>query len=323
MADTPFPHDSSAPESETPTPEKRGSRSLLYIILIVALLATWGYLIYDKSQHKQREIQLTQQISSTDSARNELQKEYEAANAMIDQLTSQNTHMDSLLKANNKEISALRARIQSILNDRNATRAQLEEARELIQQLNATIEQYKAQIEKLEGEKIVLTQQRDSLKRNLDTATQVNQQLAQQVQLGSVLHASNIQIIPLHLKKSGKEVETSRAKRADMMRVSFDLDENRITPSGPKDIYVCITDPDGKPLAVEALGSGRFTLADGTEKLYTAMKTVKYETGKRSHVDIDWKQNSNFKPGTYHVEIYESGYLIGQGDVEMKKGGFL
>jgi predicted nucleic acid-binding Zn-ribbon protein len=301
----------------------KGSRGLIYAILIVALAGTWGYLLWDKAQHNQKEQQLTQQVATTDSSRAELEQEYEAANSQIDQLTSQNTHMDSLVKSKDKELGNLRGRIQSILNDKNATQAQLDEARQLIAQLNATIEGYKEQIEKLEGEKIVLTGQRDSLKHSLDTATAQNQNLTKQVDLGSVLQASNIQITPLHVRGNGKEVVTTKAKRADMMRISFDLDANRISPSGSKDLYVCITAPDSTPLAVEALGSGKFTLADGTEKLYTAMKSVNYTTGQKLNVKIDWKQNSDFKPGTYKVEIYESGYLIGVGNVVMKKGGFL
>jgi hypothetical protein len=299
----------------------RSSRGLMYVILIVALAGTWGYLLWDKSQHNQKEEQLTTQVVTTDSARNEVQREFDAANAQIDQLTSQNTHLDSLIKSKTKDLADIRSRIQTILRKQNATEAELNEARQLINELNAKIAGYIAQIEKLEGEKLVLTSQRDSVQRNLDTATAQNQDLSKKVDLGSVLHASNIKITALHVKNSGKEVTTTKAKRADMMRISFNLDENRITPTGPKDLYVCITAPDNTPLAVEALGSGKFTLADGTEKLYTAMKTVDYTIGQKSDVNIDWKQNSAFKPGAYKVEIYEGGYLIGQGNVDMRKGG--
>lgn len=319
----PSPEPSLSPNGNEPESKPKGNRGLLYVILIVALAGTWGYLLWDKSQHNQKESQLLVQVASTDSSRASLQRDFDAANAQIDELSSENTHMDSLVKSKDQELSSLRGRITQILGDKNATQAQLNQARDLIAQLNGNIEQYKQEVERLEGEKIVLTTQRDSIKRSLDTATQVNSELSQKVDLGSVLHASNIQIRAVHLRPNGKEVITNRAKRADRLQITFDLDENRITPSGPKDLYVCITAPDGTPLAVEALGSGRFTLADGTEKLYTAMKSIPYTTGKKSSVNIQWKQNSTFSPGTYKVEIYQGGYLIGQGDVLMKKGGFL
>ncbi|MGH2645674.1 MAG: hypothetical protein ACRDE2_17115, partial [Chitinophagaceae bacterium] len=199
--------------------------------------------------------------------------------------------------------------------------ADLAEARTLIGQLRSQLDGYQEEIERLKGEKVVLVTQRDSIQRVYDTAAVKNQQLTSQVSLGSVLHASDFHITPLHVKRNGKEIATTKAKRADMMRISFVIDKNRIALPGSKTLYVCITAPDGSPLAVEALGSGKFELADGTEKLFTAQKIINYNTGQDTTVNIDWKQNSDFKPGTYKVDIYEQGYLIGHGDVSMRKGG--
>lgn len=302
----------------TPPEKPRGSRGLLYGILIVALVATWGYLIWEKSKSNQEKEQLQTQVITTDSSKTAVEEQFQAALARLDNLKSIN---DSLVRSKDKEISDMKARIQSILNKTNATTAELAEARQLIGQLNSQIEVYRTEIERLQGEKVVLVSQRDSIKRNYDTVYTQNQQLNKQVELGSVLQASNIHLIPLHVKKSGKEIETSKATRADMMRIAFDLDENRIADSGQKVIYACITAPDGTPLAVEALGSGRFTLADGTEKLFTVQKTIDYVTGQKQTVNMDWKQNSDFKPGDYKVEIYQGGYKIGESTVSMKKGG--
>lgn len=301
-----------------PSERPRGGKGLIYGILIAALLGTWGYVIWDKSKSTQEKEQLQTQVVTIDSSKSAVQEQFQAALAQLDMLRSAN---DSLMRTKSKQVSDLKAHISSILAKSNATAADLAEARSLIGQLNSQLDGFREEIERLKGEKVVLVSQRDSIQRNYDTATVQNQQLTSQVDLGSVLHASGFQITPIHLRKSGKEVSTSKAKRADLMRIAFNIDQNRIAPSGDKDLYVCITSPDGTPLAVQALGSGRFTLADGTEKLYTAKKTVYYTTGKDTTITIDWKQNSDFKPGSYKVEIYEKGYLIGQGDVDMKKGG--
>lgn len=301
------------------SPERpRGGKGLIYGILIAALLASWGYIMWDKSKATQEKEVLQTQVVTIDSSKNAVQAQFEAALSQIDMLKSVN---DSLMTANSKEVNDLKARISSILSKNNATEKDLADARSLIAQLKSKLDGYQEEIERLKGEKIVLVAQRDSIQRNYDTATAKNQALSQQVDLGSVLHASDFQITPLRVKRNGKEIATTKAKKADMMRITFVIDKNRIAPSGPKDLYVCITSPDGSPLAVEALGSGKFTLADGTEKLFTAHKTIHYTTGRDTTVTVDWKQNSNFKPGDYKVEIYEMGYLIGHGDVSMRKGG--
>lgn len=311
----------------TPAPGSSGSEKprsrngLIYGILIAALAGTWIYMLYDKNKTGETIVQQGTQIDSISSSRDALQQEYNAANARLDDLISQNSRMDSLVKTKDKELADVKARIQSILTNKNATQAELAEARRLIEQLKTNIAGYQETIERLEGEKLVLAGERDVARKERDSVGVVKDSLNKEVGLGSVLHASNIKLQPIQVKRNGKEVETSKAKRADMMRVVFDLDENRIAPTGDKEIYVAITAPDGSPLAVEALGSGRFSLEDGTEKLYTAKKTVSYVKGEKQTVSMDWKQNSDFKPGDYSVEIYHNGFRIGQGKVNLKKGG--
>ena len=311
----------------TPAPGSSGSEKprsrngLIYGILIAALAGTWIYMLYDKNKTNETIVQQGTQIDSISSSRDALQQEYNAANARLDDLISQNSRMDSLVKTKDKELADVKARIQSILTNKNATQAELAEARRLIEQLKTNIAGYQETIERLEGEKLVLAGERDVARKERDSVGVVKDSLNKEVSLGSVLHASNIKLQPIQVKRNGKEVETSKAKRADMMRVIFDLDENRIAATGDKEIYVAITAPDGSPLAVEALGSGRFSLEDGTEKLYTAKKTVAYVKGEKQTVSMDWKQNSDFKPGDYSVEIYHNGFRIGQGKVNLRKGG--
>ncbi|WP_298710494.1 hypothetical protein [Chitinophaga sp.] len=317
MAENTFNAGTPNPGPEKPKSNKNG---LIYGILIAALVGTWGYMYYDKSQSSKEIAIKENQLDTITNSRNELQAEYDAAQARLDDLISQNSRMDSLVKSKDKEIADMKGRITSILSNKNATAAQLAEARRLIEELKSRTEGYVQTIERLEGEKIVLAGERDYARKERDSVTTVKDSLGKRVDLGSVLHASNIKLSPINVRKNGKEEVTTKAKRADMMRVSFDLD-NRIATTGDKEIYVAITAPDGSPLAVEALGSGRFTLEDGTEKLYTVKKTVSYAAGGVTPVSMDWKQNSDFKPGDYAVEIYQDGFKIGAGKVNLKKGG--
>jgi hypothetical protein len=318
MAENTF--NTGTPSTSGPERPKSNKNGIIYGVLIAALVGTWGYMFYDKSQTSKELVTKENQLDTLTTSRNELQSEYDAAQARLDDLISQNSRMDSLVKSKDKEIADVKGRIQSILSNKNATAAELAEARRLIEQLKSNTENYVATIERLEGEKIIITGERDVARKERDSVTTVKDSLGKRVDLGSVLHASNIKLAPINVRRNGKEEVTTKAKRADMMRVSFDLD-NRIAQSGDKEIFVSITAPDGSPLAVEALGSGRFTLEDGTEKLYTVKKVVSYEAGGSTPVSMDWKQNSDFKPGDYTVEIYQGGFKIGAGKVNLKKGG--
>ena len=148
----------------------------------------------------------------------------------------------------------------------------------------------------------------------------MKQGLEQKVDIASTLNANSIAITPINEKNGGKEKVTSTAKRVDKLVISFDVN-NRIAQSGPTDVYVLITDPEGKPVSVEALGSGNFTTREDGEKTFTAKVPVDIETGKTKRVEFAWRQNSDFKRGDYKIEVYHNGFKIGEGVRTLKKGG--
>ena len=157
--------------------------------------------------------------------------------------------------------------------------------------------------------------------KDLDSANNVIAQKENVIDVASTLSASNFSIQGINEKSNGKEKETNVAKRVDKLRISFDLDENRVAQSGIKDIYVCITAPDGKELTEEKLGSGKFSTRNGEIKNYTQKIDVNYVQGKRQTLSIDWKQNTNFSIGDYKIEVYNNGFKIGEGVRSLKKGG--
>ncbi|HCL05459.1 MAG TPA: hypothetical protein DHW64_05630, partial [Chitinophagaceae bacterium] len=90
-----------------------------------------------------------------------------------------------------------------------------------------------------------------------------------------------------------------------------------IAPSGSKDIYVCVTAPDGKVISEGT----KFVTREEGEKTYTSKVTVNYEQGKITPVSFDWKQADKYQTGNYKIEIYNNGFKIGEGVKTLKKGG--
>ena len=138
--------------------------------------------------------------------------------------------------------------------------------------------------------------------------------------IASTLHASNMSITPINIKGSGKEKETTTAKRVDILRIAFQIDENMVAPSGNKEIYVAVTAPDGRPVTM-ASGSGTFDTRNQGTKTYTNKVVIPYEQGKRSPVSFDWKQEGPYQLGEYKIEVYHNGFKIGEGKRSLKKGG--
>lgn len=329
MAFENFPEAENSPREVSSTKTNKGNvRTILTGVLVAALLGTWGYIIYDKNKTKETLDQKETVIATTSTQRDELQKELEDAAMRYDMLKTANSKKDSSITAKDKDIEEKRARIQTLLNKANATQSELSEAKRLIASLNGDIEGYKNEIEVLQGQKIQLTQekavvttQRNRALKDYDSATVVIKDKEELINVGSTLQASNFSIVGINEKKSGKEKTTSTAKRVDKLRISFDLNENMLAQSGTKEVYVCITAPDGTPVAVEALGSGTFSTRDGEQKPYTQKLDVNYTQNKKQNVSFDWKSNSNFMTGNYKIEVFNNGFKVGEAFRPLKKGG--
>lgn len=321
------------PSAGTPTPQyqppkKSDWRTFLLIALVIALLGTWGFIIWDKNKTKEILVQKDTAYSSVVTEKDTLQSLLDEATMRFDMLKTSNAKKDSSITIKDREISEKKIRIQSLLSKAHATAAELAEAKRLITSLNSDIQSYQVQIETLKGQNVQLTHEKEAVtkekikvQQNLDSATTVIKQREEVIDVGSTLHAANFNIIGVNERKNGKEKETTTAKRVDKLRISFDLDENRIATSGSKDLFICITGPDGNPIAVEALGSGKFTTRDGEEKLYTHKLQVNYTQGQKQTVSFDWKQNSSYATGDYKIEVYNNGFKIGEGIRHFKKGG--
>ncbi len=315
---------SATPQSQPP---KKDYRGLIIGLLAIGLLGTWGYLLYNNNNQERLITTKDSQIAKVTDEKSELQRSFDASLARLDSVTGSNNQLQSKLTEANNDITKKKAEIRSILNKKNATAAELSRAKELINQLNDKIAGMEKQIEELTAsnqqltvEKTQLTADKEKLTTDLATTSTQKAEAEKKVDIGSTLNAYNITITPIHERKNGKEKVTTTAKRVDKLVIAFDVD-NRIAQSGTTDIYVCITGPDGKPVTVEALGSGTFTTREEGDKLFTAKVPVEYESGKRKPVQFAWKQNSDFQRGNYKIEIYHNGYKIGEGVRELKKGG--
>lgn len=314
--------------STTKTPATNNKTTIIYSVLAAALLGTWGYIIYDKNKVKEQVTTLTTQNTMVTNERDQVRDLYNSSLARLDSLMGENQTMSDNLASRDSEIARLRTEIRKVVNNKNATAADLARARQMIKELNGKIEGLAAEVDRLQGENQQLvatnqqiTQEKQKVESDL-VATQTEKQniqktLDETADIASTLKASNISIYALNERSSGKEKETASAKRADKLRITFDLDENRLAKSGEKEIFITVTAPDGSAIATNT----SFATREEGQKPYTSKVTVPYETGKRTPVSFDWKADKNFQTGNYKIEIYHNGFKIGEGVRSLKKGG--
>ena len=242
-----------------------------------------------------------------------LQSKYEAASAQIDAYATKASTLEKLIAQKDAEIERLNKEKAELQHNNKKLVEELKANKKLISSLRDeladTTRSYTARLDLLERDKSDLIRQKDSL------MAKYNQVVA----LASVLHASNTRISAIHQKRNGKEKDTKRARRADLLRITFDIDENRIAENGTKKLYLVVKDPDGALMTSTAAGSGTTTNSNGKPLNYSLMKEIPLVTNQPvKDVTVDWNEEGEYQSGTYTIDIYNSGYRIGGGKAVLK-----
>jgi len=284
-------------------------------VLILIIVGSW---IYFNSSKVDIITTYDNKIAVIDSAKSKIQAEFIEVSAKADSLTNQNTSLQGDLLDKSNQIQKLKSNISTILRKQNATDTELAEAKALIADLNGKVTNLFADLTKAQAENKdltakneVLTNTNTTLNSNL-TATQKEKERLQDI--GSTLHASTFSIQALKIKDDGTEKKTTNTRKANTIRLSFQIDKNKITPTGSQELFVCITAPDGK--AFNEVGKIN-TREDGA-KAYSNKLSVQYEQNKELPVSYDIK-NIKFTEGEYLVEIYHNGFKIGEGKTKLTK----
>lgn len=322
MTDSNYP--SAIPQSQPP--KKNNAKNLMIGLLAAGLLGTWGYFLYDKNttteEIQQNKVEKVAALSSLDS----LKLEYSDALQRLDTLTGTNNNLQGQLSEKNSQISKLKNEIAAALKKSKLSAAEVVELKRKIATLNDTIASLEADNARLTGENQQLTATNTQLSQDIqvkdqEIATRVaeKQELEKTVDVASTFAASNIQITPVNERRNGKEKTTSTAKKVDKLVVSFDV-ENRISKSGPADLYIMVTAPDGKVVSSQEMGSGTLPTRTDGDITYTSKVAINYEQGTRKKVEFPMRQ-ADFLKGDYRIDVYHNGFKIGQGVRSLKKGG--
>src|SRR5882724_5732813 len=221
MSTTNYP--SEYPQNEPP---RKDSRNVFIGLLAVALFGSVGYAIYSNNHHDT--IQQTQQtqITKTVDEKGQLQKNFDDALVRLDSLSGMSNKLQGVLSDRQKDIAKMKVEIRTILHKQKITEAEKKKAQELLTELNQKISNMEQEVARLTQEnqnlnqdKTALTQDKEKLTSDLQTVSTVKEDLERKVDVASTLNATNIMISAVQDKKNGEEKETSKAKKADKLKV--------------------------------------------------------------------------------------------------------
>lgn len=292
--------------------QNNSSSSLKVIIAVLAILLV-GSLVYIykiTSDAKQVQTELTKTVSEKDLVMKDLQDLKTTYDAAIAENTSMS---EELIKERDKVV-----KLMEDLKKSKGDVALLSKYKAQYIKLESNMKTLMAENEGLKKQNTVLTTQRDSTivvlgesKKYNEVLVGQNEDLSKTVEKGSKLSVLNMKTAAYKIKSSGKQVETDRAGRADVLRISFTIAENQIAKSGDKEYYVQVIDSKNNVLGdkqTETFGEKSLT--------YSFIANVKYEN-KTVNVSEDLP-GKDFAKGTYFVNVFDKNELVSKTSFTLK-----
>lgn len=289
---------------------QRSSSSLKAVIAVLAVLLV-GSLIYIFKMTSDSDIVKTE-LKTTLTEKESVMKDLQELKSTYDAAISENTSMsDELIQERDKVVN-----LMADLSKSKGDVASLSKYRTQFNTLQGNMKVLIAENEGLKKQNTTLTTQRDSTvvvlgetKKNVEALTGQNEELSKAVEIGSKLTVLNTRGSAFKMKSSGKQIETDKASRADVLRVSFTIPENPIAKSGEKMYYVQVIDSKNNVLGdkkTESFGENTLT--------YSFTTVVQYEN-KTVQVTEDLK-GKDFAKGTYYINIFDR-------DISVSKTSFV
>jgi len=286
-------------------PKKRSTTLLMVVIgLLTVAITVLGVMLYQNSQKYNEEKQLiVEEKMDLERQLNEMIIEY-------DDLKTENDSINSLLVTEQTKINRLLKIDASNAQKIKMYKQELETLRKVMRSYIVQIDSLNTKNRELTAENIQVRTQLEQVEQDRNVLTQEKEDLSSQVAIASVLNAKNI--IAEGLNKRSKP--NDKSDKIEKVRVCFTIRENAIANAGKKIIYLRIIRPDDVVLTA---GGSTMIEVNGEQLGYTTYRELEYD-----NQDIDmcifWDKTEELIRGTYAVHLLAEGHEIGTTTFDLK-----
>jgi len=303
-------------EIKEPTTTPRGNRNnTLLLALVVLLLISNVVLLFLWFQKKDQAAASANQVTAITSEKENVTKLLEDMLVQYDTLSTNNDQLRTGMDSLQKQIVTLMDKVKRGNYDVHKARKEAETLRKIMKGYVVTIDSLNQVNQALMAENVTTKQQLGEVtgqKEALESKTAEQQAL---IKKGSVLMATGMSANALFVRNSGKQVDTERSSKAEMIKCCFTLGENRIATAGNKTLYMRVIGPDGSVLPASDQANRFFF--DGVEGEFSVKRDVNYQN-EPVEVCMFWTATDKLSGGEYKVDVYESGMKVGHTTFNLK-----
>lgn len=293
--------------------KKSTSLKPLVVIICLLTLSLLGSIVYIFSQHS--EIKKTKIIFENEKKAKireleELQEEYE-------EFLQEN-------EINKQEIIAAKQKLQQLLDsvknikpDYNLVyklRTVRDHLTSKLKKLESENKSLKLRNQKLANEKGIVNKKLENTLAVFNEEKEKNKNLNKIIDEAQKLTVTNVINKPIRVKKSGKIVASSNAKRVSSIEVCYEVPKNTIAESGDKEFYIQVVSPKNKVIG------GKFYIQDDDGQFLSISKISKFRYQKKAAKVCDYVSplyDESFMKGIYTVNIFDETDLISTSKMEL------
>lgn len=316
-------------------------KDAIYIVIILLLLLGGGYLGWQLGNAKKQNAICSENVQTLEGEKdylNNLLKSTgiidDADNANLEEnlnnmlaeynsLEANNIDMQDSINAQKQKITDLLAEVEQMKNQKKKDWGKIYKLKKEAETLRKIMKGYIHTIDSLNTLNIELQHTITQKDNQITQVTKENENLENKfnqsqetIKLGKVLQTSGMTAVAIKVKSSGKQTETTRASRATMIKSCFTILENKIADAGNKTIQMRIIAPSGKELTNST--PVQFAQANGTTGIASVQRQVNYQNQNVDLCVYFDLEEQEIPEGTYIVEVYTEGYLIGKTTFALK-----
>jgi hypothetical protein len=277
------------------------NKSFKTVIIVLTLVLLSGLFYINKKTDHSREV-----IATLLNQKEYTLKELRLSESKLNKVMVNNSNLSKQLVTERAKLRKLiaeyqKADVSESLNLKYQKKSQ--DLQNNVFFLMKELDRYKKKVDSTNAALVITKKTNDNLlSKNSDLKTQ-NKNLSAKIDGAAALSYLDFKVTPYKLRNSGKQLETDKASKVDLLKLSFTIAENKLSKAKEKKYYIQVIDNVNN-----VLGEKKTIFFGKKSLVYSIVNNVSYNS-KSITIDTEIPV-SDLTKGMYYANVFDESNMI-------------